>query len=246
MRINSVTILGLGQIGGSLALALKKQNPGLFIHGVEISKKRRDLISPQIDKVSQRLDSSPGSDVVFVCLHFEKTLAYLSTVDPSLLVVDVCSTKSEIMKLALRRKLRMIGGHPIAGSELELEKGWNADLFAGAKFLFCPSRYALHKDIEMVKRLARSIGATPKMVEATEHDRMMAITSHLPAVLSKIYFEMSEDVPEYYRGPGFRSFTRLAHSPTELLQTFLDSNLQNIRQAGRAYTRAVESVLGRK
>lgn len=236
-RIRSVAIVGLGQIGGSLALALRKALPALRIIGIDTSRKRIALIRRTLSNTSTKWDAAEDADVIFVCLHFRETMEYLARAPRKPLIVDVCSAKRKVVARANRRKLRFIGGHPMAGNERPVEKGWDVRLFENAPFFLCPAAGTTTADLATAKRFAQSIHARPVVVDPDEHDRAVAWTSHLPALLSVAYLKFTGSVPANYQGPGYRSFTRLAHTPPALLQTFLESNGDLISKAFRRWRR---------
>lgn len=234
----SVAVIGLGQIGGSLVLALRKAMPSLRIRGIDVSRKRARLLARNLDHASTKIEDAAAADVIFVCLHFRETMDYLARAPRGPLIVDVCSGKRKIVNLANRKRLRFIGGHPMAGNERPGEKGWDADLFRNAPFFLCPSRYAAKKDVSELQRLIRRLSAKPRLVTPAAHDRAVALTSHLPALLSLQYREFAHSVSPEFQGPGYRSFTRLSHTPPALLQTFLDSNGDMIRDCLRRWKKS--------
>lgn len=245
-RIRSVAIIGLGQIGGSLALALRKALPALRMTGIDTSRKRIALLRRTLSNASTKWSAAEDADVIFVCLHFRETMEYLARAPRKPMIVDVCSAKRKVVARANRRKLRFIGGHPMAGNERSAEKGWNARLFENAPFFLCPAAGATTADLATAKRFARSIQARPIVVDPAEHDHAAALTSHLPALLSIAYLKFTETVPPEYQGPGYQSFTRLAHSPPALIHTFLESNGDLIRKALRQWRRVAMLKTRRK
>lgn len=242
----TVAVIGLGQIGGSLVLALRKAMPSLHITGIDVSRKRARLLAGALHTASTKIEAAQSADLIFVCLHFRETMDYLAKAPRGPLIVDVCSGKRKVVHLANRKRLRFIGGHPMAGNERPGEKGWDVDLFTNAPFFLCPSRYAAKRDVAEIRRLIRTLSAKPYLVNPAAHDRAVALTSHLPALLSRHYREFARFVPALFQGPGYRSFTRLSHTPPTLLQTFLDSNGDMIRDCLRRWKKSEIMPSGRQ
>ncbi len=136
--------------------------------------------------------------------------------------MDVCSGKAKLIRLANRRKLRFIGGHPMTGNEFAGEKGWRENLFENAPFFVCTSRHSSHRDLKTVQIFAKDLGGRPVVVDANQHDRFVSVTSHFPAVLAGLLQKIGKSVPPDFKGPGFQSMTRLANTSPDLLKTFLE------------------------
>jgi prephenate dehydrogenase len=226
-----IAVIGLGQIGGSLVLALRAAGVDAHIIGIEPSLRRRKLLRNYLNESSTRWDAADHSDLIFVCVHFKLLQKYLKTTTTSALIVDVCSSKEQVVKIANTRNLRMIGGHPMAGNEQKGERGWDVSLFQKKPFFLCPAGISSSKDRRKLTALLRKIGCQPMVVNPAKHDQAVAITSHLPALLAHSYIKLARRIPEEFCGPGFHSFTRPGRCSIELLQAFLNSNSKNIRKA---------------
>lgn len=233
--MRTIAIVGCGQIGGSLVLAFRKSKLPCQIIGIDTSRKRLRLLSQKLDRASTRWETAKEANLVFVCLHFGDTVRFLKQASRNQLIVDVCSTKKELLSLANRLELRYIGGHPLCGNERTGEKGWEVDLFRNILFFLCPSSQSLPSDRSFLDTLIRKLGAKPTQVDAALHDECLAATSHFPAFLSKILEETTRSIPPSFKGPGHRSMTRLGKTSPELLQTFLASNRNQIIKAARQF-----------
>lgn len=230
----TIAIIGLGQIGGSLVLAIRKNKVPFRIIGIETSKTRLQKLSSKLDEAFTRWDQRKKADLVVLCLHYRETIGFLSRASEEQLILDTCSSKNLILSMANKRKLRFIGGHPLAGNEHRGEKGWDPDLFRGAPFFVCPGKNSSKSDRNFAIRLIRKLGAVPILVNPEEHDRNLSITSHFPAFLSGMLADTSRHTRTHFQGPGFRSMTRLSKTSPELLATFLDSNRRNILNAAKS------------
>jgi len=223
-----IAVIGLGQIGGSLVLALHKNHRPYHITGIDTSRKRLKLLAPQLDHASTKWEDASQSDLTVLCMHFQQILEFIDEAPRGQLLMDVCSGKNILMQEANRRKLPFVGGHPMAGNERAGEKGWDAELFTRAPFFLCRGDAVKRSQFLFARKLVRDLGAIPIEIEAAKHDRFIAATSHFPALLSKLFVEMSADAPQVFRGPGYRSMTRLSRTDASLLETFLHSNHKNI------------------
>lgn len=228
-----IAILGLGQIGGSIVLSLRNNRAPYSITGIDTSSKRLRLIGPHLDDASTNWDATRGADLVVVCLHYKGAEDFLKQADREQLLTDVCSGKEKLVQLANRRKLRFIGGHPMAGNEFEGEKGWRTDLFENAPYFLCPAKSASTHDLRTVLKIVGDLGAHPFIVDPKSHDRSVSVTSHFPAFLAGLLLKMAENIPAEFRGPGFQSMTRLAKTSPKLLNTFLESNGENILRTAK-------------
>jgi prephenate dehydrogenase len=226
--MKQIAIVGLGQIGGSIVLTLRKNRAPYSITGIDTSAKRLRLMGPHLDHANKNWDAIRGADLVVVCLHYQGTVDFLKQADPEQLVTDVCSGKEKLVQLANRQKLRFIGGHPMAGNEFEGQKGWRTDLFENAPYFLCPTKNASTNDLRTVLKIVGDLGAHPFIVDPKSHDRSVSVTSHFPAFLAGLLLKMGENIPDEFHGPGFQSMIRLAKTSPKLLNTFLESNNENI------------------
>lgn len=228
-----IAIIGLGQVGGSIVIRLRNKQKPYFITGIDTSRKRLHLLRDSLDHGANRWDAAATADLVVVCLHYSLTEKYLVQANPNRLVMDVCSGKAKLVRLANNKQLRFIGGHPMAGNEFAVEQGWRKDLFEKAPFFLCPSASATDQDLATAKKFVRDLGAKPSVVDALQHDRFVAITSHFPTILANMLSRVADDVPSEFRGPGFQSMTRLAKTSPDLMKTFLESNEDQILRAAK-------------
>ena len=228
-----IAVVGLGQIGGSIVLALRRNNAPVFITGIEPSLKRRRGLQASLDDAKKRWTNSIESDLIIVCTHYDETVGFLKQADSTRLILDVCSGKAKLVQIANHRKLRFIGGHPMAGNEFAGEKGWRENLFDEAPFFLCPGELSSMADLKTVKTFVKQIDARSIMVDPDLHDRFVATTSHFPALLAIFLRDMAKNIPAGFKGPGFQSMTRLANTPPELLNTFVKSNRSSMLASAR-------------
>ncbi len=247
MRRPRVAIVGLGLVGGSLARALTRK--GYLVTGVDWPLVvRRALATRAISRGATRAEAAALSDVVVLAappatnLRLLRRLARVAR--PELVLTDVSSVKSDIVREAARLRLRgFVGGHPMAGTEKRGFAASRADLFASATWWLVPSRSA--RANRSVRALVRAAGARPVATDAASHDRVMAFLSHVPQLAAWALFEAARRDPVARRklrhaGPGFRDMTRLARSPRALWQDILAANRVEVRRALLALGRSLE------
>ena len=238
--MKKIAVVGLGQIGGSFVLALRKRKVPVHLTGIDPSRKRIKLLKHALDAASTNWERARKYDLVILCVHFDMLLEFLEKAPKDLLLLDVCSGKNQIVQAANRLQLRFIGGHPMAGNEREEEKGWDPDLFTDRPFFICRTAKSTPSDFLTVERLAKKLGAFPLEVRPEDHDRFVAMTSHFPAFLSELFANISAKAPSIYRGPGYQSMTRLGRTPSKLLETFLHSNRENILETALQMREALD------
>lgn len=241
----SVAVLGLGLIGGSLALDLRAR--GVRVIGwdrpdVLRRARRRGVVDEAAGSV---LDAGRRTRVVVLCappsanLRLLRRLARLGADGP--VVTDVGSVKAPIVDEARRLGLRrFVGGHPVAGSERSGIEAARTGLFAGRAWVLTPVAETSPHALRAVAALARALGARPvRRLEAGAHDRALAFLSHLPQVVACALLAVAEDDPVARRhlalaGPGFRDMTRLARSPRGLWRQILAENSAEVARAQEA------------
>ncbi len=256
-----VTIVGVGLIGGSLALALKSHGLAQRIVGCdrpEVLERARALGA--IDAGSpDPAQASRGSEVVVLATPVGAILDYTDRVAPHLpanvLVTDVGSTKQEVVAraqsaLGAEAGARFLPGHPMAGKERSGIEQADAGLFAGATWLFTPivaegglasnltcGRESLEgRAVEWVAAVEK-IGAKAILMDAARHDRLCAWISHLPQMLSTalagtLVEQVGDDADvNAIGGRALREMTRIAASPYSMWRDIAMTNTDNIAEA---------------
>jgi prephenate dehydrogenase len=208
----AVTIYGIGLIGGSLALALKKAVPGVRITGVD----RQEALE-RARKLGL-VDAGPAGppDLIVLAAPVGEILKLIDEIAASVprtaLVIDVGSTKTEICRRAAERGLPFVGGHPMAGRERAGPGAADADLFKDAQFYLCEIPSTPPGAVGRMEDLVRRIGGVPLRATPAEHDRRVAQLSHLPQLLSAVLMDQTADI-QRFAGSGWERWTRLAASP---------------------------------
>ncbi len=235
-----VTVAGVGLIGGSFALALRQAGfQGRIIGVSSLSTVRGALDRRAIDEALPLAEAAAQSDVIYLAQPIERILETLNVIDeavrPGTLITDAGSTKQAIVERAARtiRRGRFVGGHPMAGKETRGIEAADANLFRSRPYVLTGSDAVLEQWVE-------KIGARIVRLGAAEHDRLVALVSHLPQLLSTALASLIADSPEAARvaGPAAADLTRLALSPYEIWRDIFSTNAGEIdRVIGDAIAR---------
>jgi len=254
-----IAIVGLGLVGGSWGLALRRRGfAGVIVGADRAEVVRRALAARAIDEGTEDpAAAASGADLVILAAPVGAILDLLprlkDAVPPAALVTDVGSTKRLICQRA--RGLfddapLFLGGHPLAGKEVSSLDNADAELFEGARYALTPLSPD-HLDDRRVKAfsaLVEAMGAHPFLSDAAAHDRAVAYLSHLPQLLSTglsslIAEQSAEDfLPLELAGSGFRDVTRLAESPYGVWRDICLTNIENIRSALELLIDKLEAV----
>jgi prephenate dehydrogenase len=223
---STVSIVGVGLIGGSFGLALRKAGfKGKIIGVSSPATVRAALERGAIDEAMPLRDAAGQSDLVYLAQPIARILETLDEVDahvrPGTLITDAGSTKAEIVARAGTgiRRGRFVGGHPMAGKQSRGVSESDADLFRGRPYVL-----ASH-DAELEGWIQR-IGARVVIMEPREHDRLVALTSHLPQLISTALASTISTGAgaERVAGPAAMEMTRLAMSPYEIWRDIFATN----------------------
>lgn len=254
---NQLGVIGCGLMGGSFALALKRA--GLVKRVVGYSKspsttERAKRLGVIDDAAESALMAVSGSDIVLLAVPVAATEATLKAirhlVNPRMLVMDVGSTKRDVVDAA-RRVLKdrlpgFVPAHPIAGKEAAGVEHADAGLYQGRQVILTPLS---HTDPEMVQKATdvwAAIGCQVLRMTPENHDAAFAAVSHLPHVLAFAYFNavMSQAAGRDFlslAGPGFRDFTRIAASDPHVWRDILVSNREEILKQSQRFRHALDA-----
>ena len=265
--IRRVTILGTGLIGGSFALALRKDLTDISISGwdrpeVVREKEVRDAFD---ETFSGNLGLALAkADLIYVALPIAVTLDLFSEIarqaPPSALVSDACSTKLRIMEESGQLfganigGAIFLGGHPMAGKELSGIAAADADLFRGHSYALIAAGEAIATPTASEPRIAafvkilEKIGAQPLWIGAQQHDYAVGLASHLPqlaavALASFLYDRLDENgLPITLAGPGLRDSLRLAGSPYSTWRDIILTNKELLSASLDLFARRLDDL----
>jgi len=253
-----VAIVGLGLLGGSWGLALKKAGfPGRIVGYARRPETRAQALGVgAVDEaVADLAEALPKADLVILATPVAVILDQLPRlqphVSPQALITDVGSTKRRICERAAElyaQRPLFLGGHPMAGKERSGLENADARLFENARYVLTPVR-AEHLDddrVQAFRALVVAIGARPAVSDPAAHDLSVAYLSHLPQLLSSGLASLmeekrtAEDVSLELAASGFRDVTRLADSPYSIWRDICLTNTENIQTALDALIQKLE------
>ncbi|HXZ49181.1 MAG TPA: prephenate dehydrogenase/arogenate dehydrogenase family protein [Usitatibacter sp.] len=239
-RLKRLAVVGVGLIGGSLALALRRAGAAASIVGFDRDAQalERAVALAVIDEAAaSATEAARGAELVVVAVPVRSVGPVLHDVALALeadaVVTDVGSTKEEVVRIAreeLRERFaRFVPGHPIAGRESSGVEAAVADLFRSARVVLTPAAETAGDALELVRGCWEAAGARIATMAPERHDRIFAAVSHLPHLLAfALVSEIAsrEDATELlgFAAGGFRDFTRIAASSPEMWR---DIALQN-------------------
>jgi prephenate dehydrogenase len=262
-RPKTLTIVGLGLLGASLAEAARKRHPDWTIIGVSAERTVREALDAKvIDEGFSYADiraALKDCDFGFLCLPIGRILELLGewTTEPLTLkagavISDVGSTKAEICAAA--RKAfpassqaagAFVGSHPMAGSEKTGLAARDAHLFENATWIVCPEKDGDAARAEALEAFVQDLGARTLRLAPDRHDALVAQVSHLPQLLATalaatVIARDDADEALQVAGPGFRDMTRLAASSFAVWEPILRTNRRNLEHLLAAYRRELE------
>jgi prephenate dehydrogenase len=238
--MDTIAIFGVGLIGGSFALAMRKAGFAGRIVGVGSDSTIRTALSLHvIDTALPAEEAAAQADLVYLSqpiLKIIDSLAELDTqVKPGVLITDAGSTKQAIVDRAHQAisRAQFLGGHPMAGREKRGVEAAEADLFLGRPYVVTPQSPTDLETPAAQEFLGwiPKIGAFPVVMSAPEHDRTVALTSHLPQLASTALAAMLDGRPEPQTGvygPALVDSTRLAMSTFDIWGDIFDTNRDQI------------------
>jgi prephenate dehydrogenase len=258
--MNRVAIIGVGLIGGSFGLALKKHNLARHITGAgHTGSTTKALQLGAIDEACETVEAAAaGADLVFlstpVLAIFDLLERLRDAVPPGALITDAGSTKEMICERAASIYSRpggplFIGSHPMAGKEQRGVEAATPDLFRGATWALTPWHRA---DLETpqardLQSCIEALGASPLVLDAAVHDEIVAWTSHLPqltatALAAALGDGLSDTADLRLAGAGLRDTTRLAGSSYRVWRDICLTNHENIQEALSTLIERLEEI----
>jgi prephenate dehydrogenase len=250
-RIKKITVIGLGLIGGSLALAIK--NVGNFeITGYDSSKEAVEiaLYRKLIDRGAKDYkESVEDADLVIISTPVRLIINIINEIKDNLksgcIITDVGSAKNKIVehvKKIIPKDCVFIGGHPMAGSENEGVLSATPDLFKNAFYVLTPTDSTVSDPLLILHTLFTKIGSKVITISPKEHDRIVALISHLPHILSTNLVDLVDDKQKELANlfklcaGGFRDMTRIASSNPKMWLDISFENKEEIIKAIDEYT----------
>jgi prephenate dehydrogenase len=250
-------LIGCGLMGGSFALAMKKA--GLVKRVVGYSKspsttdRARQLGVIDVEAPSALL-AVAGADIVLLAVPVAATESTLKAikhlVTPQMMVMDVGSTKSDVV-LAAQRALRdqigsFVPAHPITGREVSGVEHADVELYSGRQVILTPTERTLTVHLRRAEELWKTLGCRVSSMSPESHDEAFAAVSHLPhllafAMMHGIIHQPQSDEFLSLAGPGFRDFTRIAAGDPKMWRDVLRANRDEVLTQSRHFQQALQA-----
>ncbi len=256
----TIYIAGLGLIGASMALGIKRDHPDYKILGYNRSQASRDIALERgmIDRATDDFASfAPLADVIILTLPIKQTIAFLQELatlelKEGVIISDAGSTKSAIVSTAEKyfadKPVRFVGAHPMAGSHKTGAASADVNLFENAYYIFTPSSLTTPDTLEEMRDLLSGLHARFIEIDATEHDRVTSQISHFPHILASGLMEQTASYAEEHEmarrfaAGGFRDMTRIAESEPGMWTSILLSNRETIIERIEDFKRRLDEV----
>lgn len=231
--MKKVLVIGLGLIGASLCRAIKW--PNVTLYGWDYSEETREIAKEVqlVDQVVSGIEVASEMDIILLAVPVQVSLEYLKILanlplKNSVLVSDTGSTKAKVMELAKDLPFTFIGGHPMAGSHKSGVRAGNPNLFEEAYYIFTND---LESDrIDELKELLQPTRAKFVDLDASSHDEIVGVLSHLPHIVAAGLVQACETLSQKYprasqlAAGGFKDITRIASSDPKMWTDILITN----------------------
>lgn len=256
MTFSRLAIIGPGLLGGSIALAVRRQMPGARI---AIWARRQEAVDEVLQKRIADLASTDlrevaaDADLIVLCVPIgvmeplaEKLASFVS---PEALITDVGSVKGPVVESLGRifaGRGRFVGSHPMAGSEQTGIDAADAKLFEGAVCIVTPDGTTRPEDVERTREFWAMLGGEPRLLSPGEHDEVIALVSHLPhlmaATLVNLVCAQNRDSLNFC-GNGFRDTTRVASGSPGMWTEIFGGNREQLKKSVHAMIEKLQEVV---
>lgn len=251
-------LIGCGLMGGSFALALKKAGLVKRVVGYSKSPSTTER-ARQLGVIDVEAPSAPqaaeGADLVLLAVPVAATEATLQSIQhlvtPRMLIMDVGSTKTDVVQAARAALRDQIGSfvpaHPITGKEVAGVEHADAALYTGSQVVLTPTERTLTVQLEQARQIWQALGCQVHSMSPEAHDAALATVSHLPhllafAMLQSILSQPQADATLALAGPGFRDFTRIAAGDPQIWCDILLANREQVLAQSRQFQQALQSL----
>lgn len=250
-RLGTVGIVGVGLIGASLGLALRRRDAADRVVGLDVDA---DAVAAArevgaIEAGGTDVDALRGVDLAVVAVPPDEVIStavkVAAVMKPGSVLTDVASTKAAIVRALEERlppRVRYIGGHPMAGSEGRGARMADPALLQGRPFLLTPTEHTDPAAVSLMTELAERLGMQPVLLSPSDHDDLVAQISHLPYLLATAVVAAATDRAIGISGPAFASLARMAGSPVELWMQICRGNRAAIKQAMKQFRQELDRL----
>lgn len=256
----TIAIIGVGLIGGSIALSLR-QDPQVSVVGFDVRQECLDkaLTSGVIHAGTTDLQTAVReANIIFIAAPVEQIYATLDrlpslSLQPGVIVTDVGSTKSGIVRYArekMPREVTFIGGHPMAGTHKSGVEAASDRLFENAYYVLTPASDVPEDQVEKLASLLALTRAKVIRMDPDEHDQVVGSVSHFPHILASALVNLvasyDDSNPWHHRlaAGGFRDITRIASSNPRMWRDVLLNNREHLLRIAEDWAKALDNVLG--
>lgn len=252
---DTVAVFGLGLIGGSIALAARQLWPSGLVIGVDAKEVlEKAMVLQVIDVAADDPIIAAEADLVILAAPVRENLKLLGELPENVrgtaVVTDVGSTKRAVVEAAraLPARLTFVGGHPLGGAPRGGIEHARPDLFAGRPWLFTPTGDEAGPALERLCTFVRALGAEPHVMTPDEHDRLLAVVSHLPQLTASALMHVVGSAAKgeglALSGRGLLDVTRLASSPAGIWRDICATNADQIGAALDELIAVLKSLRG--
>jgi prephenate dehydrogenase len=246
---DTVAIVGVGLIGGSIGLALRERKLAGEVIGIGRRREtlQKALAAKAVDRTTEDLSEGVRTaELIVVCTPVESVADHVraaaAACPPRALITDAGSTKASIVRElneSLPKTVSFVGSHPLAGSEKNGCQHSRADLFDGRVVVVTPTRRTDEEDVRRTCDFWSALGATVHIMSPAAHDRALAATSHLPHLVAAALARTmaKEDLP--LTSGGWRDSTRIAAGDVELWSQILLDNCDNVAESVKRFEKSL-------
>ena len=255
-----IYVAGLGLIGGSIALGIKRDHPDYTILGYNRSEKSRQIALERgiVDEVTDDFAHfAPRADVIILAVPINQTIAFIEelahrSLKENVLIPDAGSTKLEIVKAAeasfANQAVRFVGSHPMAGSHKSGASAADVNLFENAYYILTPTALTTDDTIEELRADLSGLHARFITIDAAEHDRVTSQISHFPHVIAASLMEQAGDyakeheMTNHFAAGGFRDMTRIAESEAGMWTSILLTNKEAVLERIEDFKERLDTI----
>ena len=243
-----IAIVGVGLIGGSIGLAVKKRKLADEVIGIGHRQESvtRALKVEAIDEGTLDISKISDADLVVLAAPVTEILNILPELNKFVkkdgLIIDVGSTKLEITRLAKKSGLNFIGCHPLAGTEKKGPQNAKAGLFKDSLCVITPSAEVKKENLKKIEIFWQALGAKPKVLDAATHDRIIAFTSHLPHIVVFSLINCIKGPYLKFAAGGLKDTTRIGQSDPLLWRDIFLTNRKELLKAIKDFKKSLNRL----
>ena len=258
MQFDRVAVIGVGLIGGSFALALKRAKACAYVVGAgrSAANLRRARRLGIIDSIApDAAAAAKGADLILVAApvsHFRKIFSAIGrNLGKDAVVTDAGSTKRDVVAAAREalgaKAAQFVPAHPIAGAEQSGAAAARADLFRGRRVILTPLKNNSRTSVQKIRDAWTACGARVSLMDSKEHDAVLAAVSHLPhllafALVHEVAGRKNSALLFSFAAGGFRDFTRIASSHPEMWRDICVANRARLLEEVSRFSKKLGQV----